>query len=162
MCVLKKKTEYTPGTVQQCLRTSFVYGYYDCLSIWSGESLSIDCLVVTRLHPTFPKIFDTTPPPPPKVQCAIYTSGKRPQSQRKGFKVSICPFRDPYVWPQIRESKSNRLEQLWIFIALHFRRVSPHSLVISIFFFFHLIWFVELVILGSSRVFQRGGTVIFD
>ncbi len=31
----------------------------------------------------------------------------------------------------------------------------PPSLVISIFFFlFHLIWFVELVILGSSRVFQ--------
>jgi hypothetical protein len=44
----------------------FVYGYYDCLSIWSGESLSIDCWAVTRLHPTFPKIFDTTPPP--KVQ----------------------------------------------------------------------------------------------
>jgi hypothetical protein len=39
---------------------------------------------------------------------------------------------------QIRESKSNRLEQLRIFIVLHFGRVSP-SLVISIFFLFHLI-----------------------
>jgi hypothetical protein len=39
---------------------------------------------------------------------------------------------------QIRESKSNRLEQLRIFIVLHFGRVSP-SLVISIFFLLHLI-----------------------
>jgi hypothetical protein len=28
---------------------------------------------------------------------SIYLSGKRPQSQRKGFKVSICPSRDPFV-----------------------------------------------------------------
>lgn len=150
MCIVKN-TEYTPPVQFSNARsTNFRLWLLPIASLLDPERAYRSIVWQSRDYTQhFPKYSNTTtPPPPPKVQCAIYSSGKRPQSQRKGFKVSICPFRDPFVWPQIRESKSNRLEHSCGYLSCFTSAVFSPPIPCN-FYLFHLIWLVELVILGG-------------